>query len=181
MYTFTSARLGFRNWETADLHALTAMNADPRVMTYFPKPLTPNESRQFLERMQQQYHQRGHTYFAVELLETRAFIGFIGLSYQGYPSPYTPAVDIGWRLMATAWGHGYATEGAKACLKVGFSHLGLPEVIAVCTPENTPSENVMKKIGMHLKGSFDHPGLLNTALDPKCLCYGITKQEYLQG
>jgi RimJ/RimL family protein N-acetyltransferase len=57
-------------------------------------------------------------------------------------------VDIGWRLVRSAWGHGYATEAALACLAFGFEVLGLPEVVASTTADNLRSQAVMRWIGM---------------------------------
>lgn len=81
----------------------------------------------------------------------------IGLAHQKYKTIYTPAIDIGWRLKKSAWGNGYATEGAKRCLEHAFNELNILKVIAVCTVHNKKSEKVMQKIGMVKKGSFMHP------------------------
>ncbi len=170
-YLFTSERLGFRDWTPGDLDAFAEINADPEVMQHFPKRLDKNETEQFIQRLQAQYQQKGYTYFATEILNTGAFIGFIGLAYQDYATDFTPAVDIGWRLKKSAWGKGYATEGAKRCLDFAFGQLGLSKVIATCTADNAKSENVMKKIGMTKAGEFNHPKLVDYPAFQRCLCY----------
>jgi RimJ/RimL family protein N-acetyltransferase len=63
----------------------------------------------------------------------------------------------GWRLKKEAWGREYATEGAAACLRYGFSELGLDEVYSFTAEVNEPSRNVMKKIGMNFVKTFSHP------------------------
>jgi RimJ/RimL family protein N-acetyltransferase len=58
------------------------------------------------------------------------FIGFVGLSVPRRALPFSPCVEIGWRLARPSWGQGYATEGARAALRVGcerLEHPGVPE------------------------------------------------------
>ncbi len=174
-YLFRSERLGFRNWSKNDVTEFAKMNADSDVMEHFPKTLTQKETEELIVRLQKQFDENGYTYFVTEVLESGAFIGFIGLAFQEYKTDFTPAVDIGWRLKKSSWGNGYATEGATKCLEYGFQKLGLNTVIAVCNEKNTQSENVMKKIGMTKIGEFNHPKLKAYPEYQKCVCYSITK------
>jgi len=174
-YTFTSLRLGFRTWRETDLPAFTALNTDPQVMRYFPAPLNPEASRALLKQLQAHYEVYGYTYFATELLDCKRFIGFIGLKFQDYEAPFTPAVDIGWRLRRESWGKGYATEGARRCLEYGFETLGLSSVVATCPTGNVPSERVMQRIGMQKQGEFEHPGLREHPQLNPCLWYEVKK------
>jgi RimJ/RimL family protein N-acetyltransferase len=68
-------------------------------------------------------------------------------------------VEAGWRLSRPAWGHGYATEAALACLAFGFGALALPEIFAMTTATNLRSQAVMRRIGMthDPAGDFDDP------------------------
>lgn len=170
-YTIQTPRLGLRNWTLADLPILAALNADPEVMRYFPSTQTEEETLGFIQRAQKQFEEHRFTYFAADRLDTGALIGFIGLAPQTYESPYTPAVDIGWRLAQEHWGNGFATEGAKACLEYGFKTIGLEEIIAVAMASNLPSIHVMKKIGMERVGEFDHPALEGRPEMGRCVCY----------
>lgn len=179
-YIFKSARLGFRTWLRDDLTEFARINADIEVMKHFPKPLNREETAEFIDRLQKHYTKNGYNYFATEILETGELIGFVGLSFQDYSSGFTPAVDIGWRLKKTAWGKGFATEGAKRCLEFGFEELNLEKIISTCTEKNTRSENVMKKIGMDKIGEFNHPKLKAYPEYEKCICYGITKDNWQQ-
>lgn len=172
-YLFKSARLGFRTWSMDDLPELAMINADPEVMKYFPKTATEAETVAQIERFNKSFVNRDYTYFAAEVLESNEFIGFIGLLFQDYKSPFTPATDIGWRLKKSAWGQGYATEGAKRCLNYAFEDLKLDKVISVCTLKNVNSENVMKKIGMTRAGEFDHPKMKDYPDLMRCVCYEI--------
>lgn len=175
-YIFTSERLGFRNWTRKDLPDFAALNADPEVMEHLPKPLTEKESEDFLSRLQKHYEQWGFNYFATEILRTGEQIGFIGLAYQDYQAAFTPAVDIGWRLKRSAWGKGYATEGAKRCVDYAFNELDMDRIISTCTKSNSRSELVMCKIGMTKKGTFLHPKLKDFPNYQKCVWYELKKE-----
>lgn len=174
-YLFRSERLGFRNWNSNDLSVFSKINADPEVMEHFPKLLTHRETEAFIERLQEHFQKHGYTYYATDVLETGELIGFIGLAYQDYKTSFNPATDIGWRLKKSVWGNGYATEGAKRCLKFAFEELGLSRIIATCTLDNFKSEHVMKKIGMYKQGVFKHPKLSDYAEFEKCIWYEINR------
>ena len=179
-YIFKSERLGFRNWNKNDLKKFAKINADLEVMEHFPKPLTEKETLEFIQRLQIHFEKNKYCYFATEILKTGELIGFIGLAQQDYKSDYTPAIDIGWRLKKEVWGKGYATEGAKQCLKYAFNNLKLERIISIYTEKNIKSENVMKKIGMVKVGSFNHPKLKEYPTLEKCICYEINKNMWQQ-
>lgn len=170
-YLFTSERLGFRTWKKEDIKALHTLNSDPKVMRYFPRTLTREETDKFVKRMQALFKDKGHCYFPVELLTTGAFIGFIGLSLQDFEAAFTPVKDIGWRLAPEFWGKGYATEGAKRCLLFAGENLGWKEVYAIAPLINTPSVGVMKKLGMKKVKNFVHPQLEPDSELQPCVLY----------
>lgn len=176
-YLFTSERLGFRPWQESDLLPLARMNADPRVMEFFPSVLNEAECIAFITRMQQAFEKRQFCYFAVETLADPQVIGFIGICYHDYESPFNPAVDIGWRLIHEAWGKGYATEGAKRCLQYAFEEISLDKVVAIAPAINQRSINVMQKIGMQEKGDFLHPKLKEAPRLERCVWYEISQNE----
>lgn len=178
-YLFNSERLKFRNWKSEDLPKFASLNSHPEVMKFFPSSLSLEESTRSIERLLQQFEIHGHTYFAVERLDNHQFIGFIGLAYQDYPSPFTPNVDIGWRLIPEAWGKGYATEGARRCIQYAFEELKLEKLIAICPCLNQPSENVMKRIGMKKAGEFIHPLLTHSEHLQYCVAYEILKIDWI--
>lgn len=179
-YIFKSKRLGFRNWNENDLTELSKINANLEVMEHFPKPLTDKETTKFIQRLKNHYEKNGYTYFATEILESGELIGFIGLAFQDYKTDFTPAVDIGWRLKKSAWGKGFATEGAKKCIEFAFNELNLNNVISTCTKKNYKSESVMKKIGMEKMGEFNHPKLKEYPEYENCVCYRINKNVWEQ-
>ena len=171
-YLFTSERLGFRNWRDSDLDKLYEMNSSPAVMEFFPSTQTREHCRGFIQRMQQQYAEIGYCYFAVETLAEGRLIGFIGISKQTYEAEFTPCTDIGWRLLPSAWGKGYATEGAKRCLEYAFETLGLEEVVAVAPAINAKSISVMQKIGLSYYYNFDHSLMPHDERLRNCVLWG---------
>ncbi len=172
-YLFKSERLGFRKWTKEDVAEFAKLNSDEEVMEHFPKTLSKKEVEALITALKNHYVENGFTYYATEILATKEFIGMIGLAFQEYKTEFTPAIDIGWRLKRTAWGKGYATEGAKRCLEYAFNELAIKKVISVCTIKNTNSEKVMKKIGMTKIGTFNHPELANYPDYEKHYCYEI--------
>ena len=158
------------------------MNADPEVMRYFPALLSAEQSNAGVDIWCQQFAEIGWSNWAVELLDKGEFMGFIGLSVPRRQLPFSPCVEIGWRLKRAAWGRGYATEGAKACLRVGFDQLRLDEIVSFTTLTNLPSVSVMKRIGMSdANADFEHPAVPEgNPLRPHCL-YKISLAQWRAG
>jgi RimJ/RimL family protein N-acetyltransferase len=156
-----TARLLLRDWTDADAEPFAALNADPRVMEFFPKALTRAESDALMARIRSGFARDGFGLFAVEEKASGRFIGFNGLAKPGFDAPFMPAVEIGWRLARTAWGNGYATEGARAVLAHAFGELGLAEIVSFTAEWNRPSRRVMEKIGMTRDPADDfiHPNV----------------------
>ena len=152
-------RLVLRPWRDEDLAPFAALTADPRVREHFPSLLSREESDAAARRMRAEIDQNGYGAWAVEVPGLAPFVGFIGLAVPAFDAPFTPCVEIEWRLARAAWGRGLATEGARAALAFAFDELGLEEIVAMTTPANRPSRRVMEKLGMRHDPSedFDHP------------------------
>ena len=151
-----TSRLILRDWKVEDLSLFAGINADPNVMEYFLKPLTVNETFAFYERIQDELNNYGYGLFAVERKEDSCFIGYTGLHRFTFEADFSPNVEIGWRLAANYWGHGYAPEAAAACLEFA-KQSGLNEVYSFTSLQNVRSQRVMQKIEMNLIKEFDHP------------------------
>ncbi|MBO9631866.1 MAG: GNAT family N-acetyltransferase [Chitinophagaceae bacterium] len=158
-YLFKSARLGFRNWTDADIAPFAALNADPVVMEFFPNTRTYDETASLVDKFRHDFEQNGFCFFAVDQLDTGAFIGFIGLNKPSFDAYFMPCVEIGWRLIKSVWGQGFATEGAIRCLEYAFDELNLEEVYSFTALINKRSERIMQKAGMEKVGEFSHPVL----------------------
>jgi len=154
-------RLLLRRWRDSDREPFAALNSDPRVMQFFPAVLSRTESDRLVDRIEAHFEKHDFGLFAAELRQKRAFIGFIGLSVPEFEAPFTPCVEIGWRIATAYWNQGLATEGAKAVLAYGFDSLQLSEIVSFTTVANAPSRRVMEKIGMTRapEDDFDHPKL----------------------
>lgn len=155
-------RLILRPWKAEDFETFASLNADEKVMEYFPSTLIREESDKMAKRMQTHIEEKGWGWWAVSVQGGADFIGYIGLGAlekETFPVPFVPAVEIGWRLAYKHWGNGYAPEGALACLQFGFEQLNLPEIVAFTAVQNKRSRTVMEKIGMHYspEDDFDHP------------------------
>jgi ribosomal-protein-alanine N-acetyltransferase len=159
-YLITTARLGLRRWQPADLEPFTRMNKDPVVMEYFPRLMTAAETAEMVERIDSFFDQHGYGLYAMDLRSTGEFLGYTGFAQPSFESWFTPCVEIGWRLKKEAWGRGYATEAAGACLSHGFSAIGLTKVLSFTAAVNIRSERVMQKIGMTRVGDFEHPAVV---------------------
>ena len=110
------------------------MNADPRVMEYFPSTLTRDESDHLAASIRAAMSERGFGWWAVEVTGVTSFVGFVGLHVPNFVAPFTPCVEIGWRIAFEHWGRGYASEGARAALDAAFGELGLDEVVSMTVP-----------------------------------------------
>jgi RimJ/RimL family protein N-acetyltransferase len=153
-------RLVLRPWTRADREPFAAMNADPRVMEYFPALLSRAESDATADRIERHFEERGFGLWGVEVPGEASFIGYVGLMVPAFEAPFMPCVEVGWRLAQAHWGLGYATEGARAALRQGCE-LGLTEVVSMTVLANRRSRRVMEKLGMKRDPAddFDHPRL----------------------
>jgi RimJ/RimL family protein N-acetyltransferase len=154
-----TARLILRPWRDSDLDALAALNADPEVMRHFPAPLTRAQTEEWIGRLQARERAQGWAPHAIERKADGAFIGLAGLNRPTWDAPFTPCVEIGWRLARPYWGEGYAIEAARAELAFGFGELELDEIVSFTVSANTRSWGVMERLGMSRDrdGDFDHP------------------------
>lgn len=177
-----SARLLLRQWHDDDLPEFAALCADPQVMRYFPAPLSRLETAALIGRIRGHFAEYGFGLWALERKDTGAFIGLTGLLHVDFDAPFTPAVEIGWRLARRHWGLGFASEAAWTCLRCAFGQLGLEEVVSFTSQSNLPSQKVMQAIGMQrdLGGNFDHPRLpADHPLKPHVL-YRIDRAQWLE-
>lgn len=157
MIYIETPRLILRDWQQEDLEPFRQLNSDKEVMRYFPKIYSEEETDAFYEAIKKEFQEYNYGLYAVEVKESKEFIGFIGFHRATFEADFTPCVEIGWRLKRDAWGKGYATEGARACLEYGFTNLNFKEVYSFTAKINEPSQNVMKKKGMHYVKDFNHP------------------------
>jgi len=176
-------RLLMRGWQASDRAPFAELNADRRVMEHFPSTMARADSDAFADRIQLGFEMHGFGLWAVEVPGEHEFIGFVGLAVPSFDAPFMPAVEVGWRLAAHAWGHGYASEAAREALRYGFQEAGLDDIVSFTAPVNTRSVAVMRRIGMHHdpRGDFDHPRLPEGDPLRRHVLYRISRAEWSAG
>ncbi len=176
----TTERLLLRTWTDDDVEPMHELSSDPAVMRFFPRPMTLDEVHAFVVRQRSRLAAGRPGLYAVESFADRRFLGFVGLAEPRFEAPFTPCVEIGWRLLREAWGHGYATEAARTVLAHGFGTLGLQEIVSFTAVPNEPSQAVMRRLGMHTDPAedFDHPALEEGHWLQRHVLYRLTAPEW---
>jgi len=176
---FNTDRLRLRQWRVADREPFAALNADPKVMEFFFTPLDRVASDAMADRCQALIAERGWGFWAAELKHANEFIGFVGLHIPSAELPFSPCVEVGWRLASQYWGKGFATEAARGVLRVGFELLGLSEIVSFAAVRNVRSRAVMERLGMREAAStFEHPGVpVGSAVRQHCL-YRLSREHW---
>jgi RimJ/RimL family protein N-acetyltransferase len=179
--TLRTQRLLLRPWRDQDREPFAALNADPKVMEWFQAPLTKAQSNAFVDWIEQRFQETGWGCWAVEIPGVDPFIGFVGLSPADTTLGY-PSVEIGWRLAASHWGHGYAPEAAREALRFGFEDLGLAEIVSFTSVGNEKSRRVMTKLGMTWtpEDDFDHPRVPKTSPLSRHVLYRINSRAFAE-
>jgi RimJ/RimL family protein N-acetyltransferase len=146
-------RLIIREHVLSDAPFFFTLNSNYNVVKYTEDSSfkTIEEAEKIVQYVINQYKENGYGRWLVAEKETGNPIGWCGLKFH----TDTKETDIGYRLLESAWGKGYATESAKACIDYGFKHFNLNRIIGDAIKENTASINVFKKLGMtYLKDSL---------------------------
>jgi RimJ/RimL family protein N-acetyltransferase len=133
-----------------------ALQSESEMMRYFGGPYQREQTETWLEWHVAMWEQEGFSHWAAELKDDGNFVGWIGLTKVWEPQELLPAVEVGWFVSQEYWGRGFATEGGRLSLDVGFEDLGLDQIIARYDPQNDASERVMVKLGM--RHVCDMPG-----------------------
>jgi RimJ/RimL family protein N-acetyltransferase len=174
---FRTDRLRLRQWHDADREPFARLNADSRVMEFFPNLL----DRAMLMRIQSKIADKGWGWWAVEIESTQEFIGFVGLNAPAPELPCSPCVEVGWRLAFEYWGKGYASEAARGALSIGFETLDLEEIVSFTAVCNRRSRAVMERLHMNIApDTFLHPSLPpQHPLAEHCL-YRLSREVWME-
>jgi RimJ/RimL family protein N-acetyltransferase len=182
--TVETQRLRIRNWLETDRPLFAEINADPKVMEFFPRRRSRQESDALMDEVRQRIDETGFGFFALALKDTDEPIGFLGLARPDL-EPHLPngTVEIGWRLAVRFWRHGYVTEASEAMLRHGFETHGLAEIVSFAVADNTRSTAVMQRLGLRHDPARDflHPRVPDTAAHLKRhVLYAISRDEWLK-
>ena len=139
-------RLFLREFVPGDVDALEAVLGDPVTMEFYPAPFTREEVREWISRNLARYESDGFSLWAMVLKSSGEVIGDCGCALQEVEN--RREIEIGYHVRRDQWGHGYATEAARACMDYAFHKLGAPRVISMIRPENRNSRRVAEKNGL---------------------------------
>jgi RimJ/RimL family protein N-acetyltransferase len=154
-------RLLLREWRDDDVEPFAAMSADSEVMELLLGPMDRARSDFWVAGARGFWREHGYGLWVVEIPGEAPFAGIVGLNRAAFKAPFTPAVEVAWRLARPYWGRGIAREAARAVIEDGFYRLGLAEIVAITTPANRRSWGLMERLGMvrDVAGDFIHPGV----------------------
>ena len=149
--TLQTERLTLRGWRAPDIEPMRAIYADPEVARWLGWP-DPAETAKKIQWRVDHWLRHGYGIWAVEERATGTFIGRVGLVHQDDWTASEHDAEVGWTLARASWGHGYATEGARAALDFARDK-GLRQIISITRPDNIRSQGVMKRLGLTYRGA----------------------------
>lgn len=170
-------RLRLREFVASDWPAVLAYQSDPRYLRLYAwSQRSAEDVRAFVQMFIDQQHEQPRRKYqlAIELRGEGRLIGNCGIRK---PAADAQQAEIGYELAPDEWGHGYASEAARAILRFGFEHLQLHRIVAHCLVENIGSARVLEKIGLRQEGRLRESELIKGRWHDT-LIYGILAREW---
>ena len=155
-------RLILREIVPEDEEGLFQLDSDPEVHRFLGNRPVKNieQTREMIQFIRKQYIDNGIGRWAIIEKDTNNFVGWTGLKLvTEITNNRVNYYDLGYRLIKSQWGKGYATETANASLQYAFEELNLKEVFAITDIRNISSKNVLEKAGLNLIETFDYDGI----------------------
>jgi ribosomal-protein-alanine N-acetyltransferase len=137
-------RLTLRELKLDDVDSLLEVLGDPIAMEHYPAPKTRSETERWIAWARESYERNGFGLWAVERNSGGAFLGDCGPMLQPVEGELVP--EIGYHVVRSEWGQGYATEAATACRDLVLGRLGFDRVVSIVAPENLASRRVAEKV-----------------------------------
>ena len=181
MTELETARLISRPWQESDIEPFAKICADLAVMELLGGVQPQSTVETIIQKVMAYQTRFGIWMQPLSLKESGAFIGMVGIAEVMFEAPFTPAVEIGWRLAREHWGKGYATEMAREHLRYGFEERDLDEIVAFTVPQNERSRAVMQRLGMRHDPArdFDHPRVSDDKPElRRHVLYALTRSDW---
>ena len=136
-FEIRTARLRLRSWRDEDFEPYAAMNADARVMEFYPSVISREESRVAFRAARARIAERGYSFWPVEVIGGAPFIGMVGLSNPDFQAPFCPRSRSagGWR---PSTGARVRDRGGAGRARLRLRAAGLPEIVAFTTVGQRP-------------------------------------------
>ena len=181
-FRLATERLVLRSWRGKDRAPFAAICADPQVMATLGPVMDRAQSDALIDRVNAMEAAHGHTFWALERAEDAALIGWCGV-IRGDTGPVMGKAEIGWRLARESWGHGYASEAARATLDWLFTNLADDAAWAITSYGNRRSRAVMERLRMHYHPplDFDHPRIAEGEALRRHVAYSISRSGWAEG
>jgi RimJ/RimL family protein N-acetyltransferase len=152
--TLETERLWLRNWRESDLDRYFMLRGDEAATQFIGGVTSRDDTWRGIAMLLGHQILRGYSIFALEEKSTGLLVGYCGPWFPlGFPEP-----EIGWGLVPSEQGKGFATEAAKRALAFAFGPLGWTTAISLIAPENLPSARVAERLGAKLEGSTEFRG-----------------------
>ena len=172
--------LTLRQWREEDLLIYSKISSNPEVMKFFPKLLSLEESNRAAQKFKGLIASRGWGFWAVELKKTGKFIGYAGLHSPSTQFPFSPCVEIAWRVEPSYWENGYVLEAGETILSCAFDKLMLDEVVYFTALQNNRVQKLMNTLGMKDRNKpFSHPSFSDGNPFKEHRLYGLKREEWI--
>ena len=174
--TLRTARLRLRPFAETDSNALVALHSNAYVLRYWDSPpwTDPARAQRFRAACRQMAEEGTGVRLAIDRIRAGAFIGWCSLSRW---NPEYRSASLGYCLDDTAWGHGYATEAARALLQWAFDTLDLNRVQAETDTRNLASARVVEKVGFVREGTLREDCIVNGEVSDSWV-FGLLRREW---
>ncbi len=174
--TLQTARLRLRPFTGGDANALFALHSNAYVLRYWDAPPWTERGRaeRFITACRQMAEEGTGARVAMDRVADGAFLGWCSLTRW---NPAYRSASLGYCLDEAAWGHGYATEAARALLEWAFGTLDLNRVQAETDTRNTASAHVLEKLGFVREGTLREDCVVNGEVSDSWV-YGLLSREW---
>lgn len=174
--TLRTARLRLRPFISTDADALFALHSNAHVLRYWDSPPWRERARaeQFLATCDRMANEGSGARVAIDRVPGEHFVGWCGLSRW---NPEYRSASLGYCLDEAAWGHGYATESARALLEWAFDTLDLNRVQAEADTRNVASARVLEKLGFVREGTLREDCVVEGDVSDSWV-YGLLRREW---